>query len=105
MRKALATFLLLVSSMAVNADIGGWSGWLTVSRIDFHPTWVLNVVFEEDIIEGCGKNAKWSASSNEVFMDRIISTMLAAKVSGAKVRVWLHDCDDGVANVNQTQLQ
>jgi len=102
-RYFLAVSILLLTSVC---NAGEWSEWVTVQRINLHPTWGVKVETLEVVSQNCGvKAVEWSNSSNEVFMNRVVSSMLAARFSKAKVRFWISTCENGLAQVNQTQIQ
>jgi hypothetical protein len=88
------------------SSAAGWSEWLGVERVDLHPTWGVRVLFSDVVDSTCGsKTAQWSAANDPVFMDRITSTLLSAKFADGKIRLWVSGCKDGIAQVNQTQIQ
>lgn len=79
---------------------------MTVDRVDLHPTWGVRVVFNEVVDMNCGtKMAEWLAVDNDVFMNRVTSSLLSAKYAGAKVMVWVSSCENSIAQINQTRIK
>ncbi len=102
--KVILIAILIIPSFA---SASGWSGWLSVQRIDLHPDWKVRVVFNNVIHSDCPGviMAEWAASSDVEFMNRVTSSMLAANVSGQEVMLWVSSCSGGIAQVNQTRIQ
>lgn len=100
----LLAFTSVLFSSIVNAT--GWSGWSTIQRIDLHPDWGVRVVFDEVVDSTCGSTmAEWTAVDDNVFMNRVTSSLLSAKYAKAKVNLWVSNCENGIAQVNQIQIE
>ncbi len=103
-KKVFSIVLIMFSSSASYA--GEWSDWVTIRQVNLHYSWGVKVETLENISLNCNTKAvEWYSSSDEVFMNRVLSSMLAAKFAQAKVRFWISNCDNGLAQVSQTQIQ
>ncbi len=107
MTKISMVILIAILIVPSFASASGWSGWLSVQRIDLHPDWKVRVVFNNVIHSDCPgvTTAEWGSSSDVEFMNRVTSSMLAAKASGQEIMLWVSSCSDGIAQVNQTRIQ
>ena len=107
MRMLIKFIILVTVFISESANASGWSGWLTVNEVDYHPTWRVRVVFNEQVTSECPgvTSVKWTNSDNEEFMDRVIASILLAKVTSQKVKVWVNSCDSGNGEVYVTQTQ
>ncbi|MCH2160089.1 MAG: hypothetical protein MK096_15070 [Oleiphilaceae bacterium] len=109
----LSIFLLLVLSfrpVVASTPISKWSDWMTIKTISLHPDWVVSVEFESNedgyVFPYCETSiARWRSSSDEIFINNIVGSVIAVKAAKQQVRLWVSTCENGYVLVNQTQFK
>lgn len=104
MKKTLLIMILIFSSFMATA--AGWTGYLQVEDIYVYGNHDRILVVTDNSTQytpGCSLKTWELAGSNAEAKQRLYSAVLAANMSGRKIRFW-YDDECGISNYHRTSV-